>query len=68
MKDALFALLGLICAGVAAWFFYSFQTSGDEGTTTTLILGVVFAILAIGFGAFFMFNRVNRHEDIHVTE
>ena len=66
MKDMLFALLGLLSAGAAAFFFYKFQNSEDN--STNLILGVVCAVLAIGFGAFFMFGRVNSHDDIHVTE
>ncbi len=68
MKDSLFAILALISAIVAGYFFYSFQTSGDEGATTSLILGVLFALVAVGLFAFYMFNKVNRHEDIHITE
>jgi uncharacterized membrane protein len=68
MKDSLFAVLALISAVVAGYFFYSFQTQGDDGSSTPLIIAIVFAILAVGFGAYFMFNRVNRHEEIHVTE
>lgn len=68
MKDTLFALLALISAVVAAYFFYAFQTSGADGSSMNLILGVVFALAAVGLGAFYMFNKVNRHEDIHITE
>jgi hypothetical protein len=68
MKDSLFAILALISAVVAGYFFYRFQTSGDEGSSLNLILGVIFALAAVGLGAFYMFNKVNRHEDIHITE
>ena len=68
MKDSLFAILALSSAVVAGYFFYSFQNQGDDGSSMPLILGVIFAILAVGFGAYYMFNRVNRHEEIHVTE
>lgn len=68
MKDSLFAILALISAIVAGYFFYSFQTSGDEGSSRSLILGVLFALVAVGLFAFYMFNKVNRHEDIHITE
>ena len=68
MKDSLFAILALISAVVAGYFFYSFQNQGDEGSSMSLILGVLFALAAVGSGAFYMFNKVSRHEDIHITE
>lgn len=68
MKDSLFAILALLSAVAAGYFFYSFQTAGDDGSSMPLILAIVFALLAVGFGAYYMFNRVNRHEEIHVTE
>ncbi len=68
MKDSLFAILALISAVVAGYFFYTFQTAGADGTSTNLILGIVFALAAVGLGAFYMFNKVNRHEDIHITD
>ena len=68
MKDSLFAILALISAVVAGYFFYSFQNQGSDGSSTSLIIGVLFALAAIGLGAFYMFNKVNRHEDIHITE
>lgn len=68
MRDMLFALLGLISAALAAYFFYSFQKQVTNDSSMNLILGIVFALLAVGFGAFFMFTRVNRHDEIHVTE
>jgi drug/metabolite transporter (DMT)-like permease len=68
MKDSLFAILALISAVVAGYFFYSFQNQGDEGSSMSLILGVLFALVAVGLGAYYMFNKVNRHEDIHITE
>lgn len=68
MKDSLFAILALVAAVGAAFFFYRFQTSGADGSSMNLILGIVFALAALGLGAFFMFNKVNTHEDIHITE
>ncbi len=67
MKDMLFALLGLVAAGVAAYFFFNFQTD-KVGNSNYLLFGVIFAVVAIIFGGLFMFGRVNRHEDIHITE
>jgi ABC-type multidrug transport system permease subunit len=65
VKDLLYAVLAIISAVVAIYFFYSFQA---EGNSTSLIIGIVFALLALVLGGFFMFGKVNRHEDIHITE
>lgn len=69
MKDALFALLALLSAVAAAFFFWSFQKQNEaDAGSMNLILAIVFILLAIAFGAYYMFNRVNRHDEIHVTE
>lgn len=68
MKDVLYAVLGLISAALAAYFFYSFQNQAADAGSLNLILAIVFVLLAVGFGALFMFSRVNRHDEIHVTE
>ena len=65
MKDLLFAVLALVSAVAAAYFLYSFQKYDDQ---TSLIFGIILALLAIVFGGLFMFGKVNRHEDIHITE
>ena len=67
MKDMLFAVLALVSVIVAGYFLYSFQTSANA-SSSSLYIGVIFAILAVVFGGLFMFGRVNRHEDIHITE
>ncbi len=68
MKDSLFALLALLSAAAGAFFFWSFQKQSADAGSMNLILAVVFILLAIAFGAYYMFNRVNRHDEIHVTE
>ena len=67
MKDMLFAVLALVSAVVAIYFIYSFQKD-DVSNSTSLILGIVFALLALVLGGFFMFGKVNKHEEIHITE
>ncbi len=63
----LYALLALVSAGVAGYFIYTFQNSA-EGSTTNLILGIVFAILAVALAGFFLFNKMTHQEEIHITE
>jgi len=65
MKDLLYAILALVVAGAAAYFFYKFQTAKDQNS---LIIGIVLALLAIVLGGLFMYGRVNTHDDIHITE
>ncbi len=65
MKDLLYAILALIAAGIAAYFFYNFQTAKSSNS---LIMGIIFALLAIILGGLFMYGRVNTRDDIHITE
>jgi len=65
VKDLLFAVLALASAVIAAYFLYSFQKYDDQ---TSLIIGIILALLAIVFGGLFMFGKVNQHDDIHITE
>lgn len=65
MKDTLFALLALIAAALAAYFFYSFQ---KYDSSNSLIIGIIFALVAVVFGGLFMFGKVNQHDEIHITE
>jgi lipopolysaccharide export LptBFGC system permease protein LptF len=67
VKNTLFALLALVSALVAVFFFYRFQQAAGEGTMN-LILGIIFAIVFVGLGIMYMTNKVGKHEDIHITE
>ncbi len=67
MKDMLYALLALVSAALAAYFLYSFQHDKIDNANS-LIIGIIFALIAFIFGGLFMFGRVNRQEDIHITE
>jgi hypothetical protein len=63
----MYALLALVSLLIAAGSFYYFQMK-DGGGTLFLIIGIVFGILFLVFGVFFMSSRVNKTEDIHITE
>jgi len=62
----MYALLALVSLLIAAGSFYYFQMK--DGGTLFLVLGVVFGILFLVFGVFFMSSRVNKTDDIHITE
>ena len=64
MLYALGALLSLIIAVVC---FIWMRSSSDQNTLL-LIVGIVFAILTIVFGGLYLSGRINKSEDIHVTE
>jgi hypothetical protein len=69
MKDMLYAVLGLISAIVAVWqiIVYVGQKS-SEVSSTHIIIAIVCGILAIVFGGLFLSGRVNKQEEIHITQ
>lgn len=71
MKDLLYAVIGLIAAGVAVWQIWAFVNQGVRSTDADyshLIIGVICAVVALICGGLFLSNRVNRQEEIHITE
>jgi len=63
----LFGLLALICAVIAAYMFYSIRGQA-EMSVFSLVIGGLFVLLTIVFGVMFLTKRVNKSEEIHVTE
>ena len=66
MKDTLFGILAVVFALAAVYFFYMFQTT--ENDTMNMVLGVVSILIAVVCGVAVMSKRVNKTEDIHITE
>ena len=62
----LYAVLALVCAIIAIVSF-RFYTSSAENTLY-IVGAIVFVILTIVFGGLFLSGRVNKNEDIHITE
>lgn len=58
-------LLSLISLVIAGYCFYNF---GQTASNTYLIAAIVFAVLMVVFGVMFLSGRVNKSEDIHITE
>ncbi|NOT48753.1 MAG: hypothetical protein HOP17_13515 [Acidobacteria bacterium] len=66
MKGALNGLLALVSLILAAGSFYLYKTG--EGKGIYLVGLIVFAVLLVLFGAMFLSGRVNKTEEIHITE
>lgn len=62
----MYGFLAFVSAILAAGSFYCLYAY--ETGTTTLVLGVVFILLTIGFGGIFLSAKVNKKEDIHITD
>jgi hypothetical protein len=60
-------LIAIVCLLAAAFCFYKFQGTPDTGTMY-MVGGIVFALLTVVFGVMFMSGRVNKTDDIHITE
>ena len=65
MKDLLFAVLALVSAVGAVVTFLNYQKSAN---TTMIIIAIICVVGTLGFGAMFLSGRVNKQEDIHITE
>jgi amino acid transporter len=69
MKDMLYAVLGLISAIVAVWQIVVYVGQKSVAVSNThIIIAVVCGILAIAFGGLFLSGRVNKQEEIHITQ
>jgi uncharacterized membrane protein YeaQ/YmgE (transglycosylase-associated protein family) len=69
MKDLLYAVVGLIAAGVAVWQIYDYL--GQKAANVShdhLIYAIIAAIVALACGGLFLSGRVNKSEEIHITE
>ena len=62
----LFALLALVSAVIAAFSFYTYTGSNDN--KLYLAATILFALATIVLGGLFLSGRVNKADDIHITE
>ena len=61
----MYAVLALVSLLIAAGSFYYFQQAGG---TLTLVVAIIFVLLTAVFGVIFLSGRVNKTDDIHITE
>ena len=66
MKNMLFAVLALISLAIAAGSYYYYVSHG--GQTVFIVTAIVFVILTVVLGGLFLSGRINRDEEIHITE
>jgi hypothetical protein len=63
----LYAVLALITAILAAGSFYLY-TSSSVPNTLYIVAAIVCVLLTVVLGGLFLSGRVNKKEDIHITE
>lgn len=65
MSGALNGLLALVSLILAAGSFYMYR---GDGKTIWLVALILFVVLLLVFGGMFLSGRVNKSEEIHITE
>ncbi|HKS26915.1 MAG TPA: hypothetical protein VJS44_03810 [Pyrinomonadaceae bacterium] len=69
LKDILSLVIGLAAAIFAIYEFVVFlRTPGAQSGTTNAILAGVGAVVAVICGVIFFAGRVNKEEEIHITQ
>jgi uncharacterized membrane protein YidH (DUF202 family) len=72
MKNAIYIILGLITAGIGAWqmwnYIHSVTKTNPSGNTNELIISIVCIIAALVFVGLFLAGRVNKEEELHITQ
>jgi multidrug transporter EmrE-like cation transporter len=69
LKDILSLVVGIAAAIFAIWKFVVFlKTPGTQSGTTDAILAGVGAVVAVICGVIFFASRVNKEEEIHITQ
>lgn len=66
VNNLLYGLIALASAAVA--IFFLFVKEKQEGNLVPLVIGIICVVLTIVFGGLFLAGRVNKTEDIHITE
>jgi hypothetical protein len=62
----MYALLCVVSLAVFGFSYY--QYTQTQGSTLWMVLMFVGILAAVAFGALFLVGRVNKKEEIHITE
>ncbi len=69
MSSMLYLVVALVAIGVAVWQFLEFtRQPANNVSYIPIIIAIISAIVALVCGALFMSSRVNKTEEIHITE
>ena len=69
MKDMLYAVVALIAGGVAVYQVVVFLgQKANNVSHTPIYVAIVAAVIALICAGLFLSNRVNKTEEIHITE
>ncbi|HMT06836.1 MAG TPA: hypothetical protein PKA82_02450 [Pyrinomonadaceae bacterium] len=66
MKDMLFAVLALVAAAGGVFSFIKY--TGSEDNKMFLVIAIICIVATVALGGLFLSGRVNKNEDIHITE
>jgi hypothetical protein len=66
MSGTLSGLLSIVALALAALSFWKYTGSNDN--KMWLVVAVVLLLAFLAMGGMFLSGRVNRNEDIHITE
>jgi len=66
MKGMLNGLLAVVSLIISAGTFYLYTTSSDN--KLYLVVCILFLVVGLALGGLFLSGRVNKTEDIHITE
>jgi hypothetical protein len=62
----LYAVLAVVSAVISAFSFYKYTSSEDN--KIFLVAAIIFILATIVLGGLFLSGRVNKNDDIHITE
>ncbi len=69
MKEILLAIVGLLAAGGAIYYFYKFVTFTEaEGGHSLAWRALALAVVAFVCGLLYFLGHVNKEEEIHITQ
>jgi hypothetical protein len=68
--NLLYGLIALVSFGTAIWLFLKDRgvDKGADASIFPLVAAIILIVIGIIFGGLFLAGRVNKTEDIHITE